>query len=234
MPSGKVYLSKLHFGQQDSDSVKAMQEALNGTSFPPHTNVPVTGNYLEITDQSVRDWQTFIGDTPDPAGQSSIGPKQAAKLFAPWPVEIINDLSNTQAPPASTGTIDTPFPGAVVSTPFGKKGNNWAVGYHTGRDYPCPVGTPLRSTWTCKVVAINAWGAAYGNHVIMEHTSKGVVHRIAYCHMSVIAVNVGDSLVPNQYVGKSGNTGNTTGPHVHVEDRTAPFWYANVVHDPVL
>lgn len=133
-------------------------------------------------------------------------------------------------PPAG---ISTPYPNAVATTPFGVKGS-WAAGFHTGRDYACNVGTPLRSTWTSKVVSINSWGSAYGIHVIMEHSSGGVVHRIAYCHMSRIDVPVGASLVPGSHVGLSGNTGNTTGPHVHVEDRTSPFGYNNKVVNPIL
>ena len=230
-PSGKVYLSKLHSGQIDSDSVKAAQEAFNGTSYPPHVNVPVTGNWLEQTDATAIAWQRHIGDTADPPGHVSIGPKQAARLFAPWAsqVEIVNDLAQPPPPPPPPGGITTPFPGARVGTPFGKRGS-WAAGYHTGRDYPCPIGTPLRSTWTSTVVGINTWGRAYGNHVIMAHGDS----RIAYCHMDRVTVGIGQHLIPGSHVGYSGNTGNSTGPHVHVEERLAPFAYANRVRDPVL
>lgn len=83
-----VYVSKLHYGQMDSDSVKALQARLNSISFPPHKNVPVTGNYLGETDASVRAWQAFIGDRADAPGRSSIGPKQAARLWAGANVNI--------------------------------------------------------------------------------------------------------------------------------------------------
>jgi hypothetical protein len=81
--SGDVYLDKLRYGQRDSDSVRRLQYTLNETSIPAPGNVtlPITGNYLDQTDEVVRAWQLMIGDTPDPAGASFLGPKQAAALF---------------------------------------------------------------------------------------------------------------------------------------------------------
>lgn len=82
-PSGaQVYLSTLHAGQTNSDSVGALQDRLNHISFPPHQNIGVTKNYDAATDGAVRAWQHFIGDAVDPAGRSSIGPRQAARLWA--------------------------------------------------------------------------------------------------------------------------------------------------------
>lgn len=129
--------------------------------------------------------------------------------------------------------ITTPFPGGRITTPFGKPGK-WAAGYHTGDDWACGVGTPLRTMWTVTVVAINAWGAAYGTHVIMEFTPKGgATRRMAYCHMSRVDVRIGQRLAPGGHIGLSGNTGNTTGPHLHLEQRTAPYKYNNKAVKPI-
>jgi hypothetical protein len=74
-----VYVNKLHYGQKNSDSVKEMQRRLIKLGF----RIPagVTGNYFGQTDRAVRAWQRHIGDRPDRAGHSSIGPRQAARLF---------------------------------------------------------------------------------------------------------------------------------------------------------
>jgi hypothetical protein len=182
--------------------------------------------YSAYDEANVRLVQQYgYGDVPD----GWFGPTQWNGL--PGMGDISGRIQGGNPPPVTpppTGSITTPFPGAVTGTAFGVKGS-WAAGFHTGRDYPCPIGTPLRSTWTAKVVATNAWGSAYGIHVIMEHTAGGVTHRIAYCHMSSISVRVGDTVKPGQNVGRSGNTGNTTGPHVHVEDRISPYGYNNRV-----
>jgi hypothetical protein len=74
-----VYIRKLHYGQKDSDSVKEMQRRLIKLGF--HIPAGATGNYFGQTDRAVRAWQKKIGDRPDRAGHSSIGPKQSRRLF---------------------------------------------------------------------------------------------------------------------------------------------------------
>jgi hypothetical protein len=241
VPTSKtVYLSKLHYGQEDSDSVWYLQDVINRHSLAGGSTIPTTGNYFDQTDHEVILCQQQHGFGNDPAGTSYVGKGQADHLFAGSGLTVNNDTGSggggtpppTQPPPP-TGTIDTPFPGAVITTPFGKPGS-WAAGFHTGQDYACGVGTPLRATWTGKVVAINAWGAAYGLHVIYEQVIGGVTCRTAYCHMSKIEIGLGAATVPGTNFGKSGNTGNSTGPHLHVEQRTYPYAYNNKVQKPVM
>lgn len=80
--SEPVELAKLRFGQQDSDSVRILQQALNGHHLAPPGNItlPVTGNYGPETDQVVIACQVQHGFGHDPAGRSSVGPGQAAHL----------------------------------------------------------------------------------------------------------------------------------------------------------
>jgi GH24 family phage-related lysozyme (muramidase) len=117
-----------------------------------------------------------------------------------------------------------PIPGADVTCEFGVPGK-WAAGYHTGRDYRAK--TPLRVNATAGGRVVFAgegpggWGAAYGSHVIIE--SRGVRH--LYAHLSSTTVGVGARLRAGQQVGMSGDTGNTSGPHLHYEERTGPFGY---------
>lgn len=119
-----------------------------------------------------------------------------------------------------------PIPGADVTCQFGVKGG-WAAGYHTGRDYRAQ--TPLRVNATSggRVVfagqGVGGWGAAYGVHVIIE--SRGVRH--LYAHLSSTRVQSGDRVRKGQQIGLSGDTGNTTGPHLHYEERIRPYGYSN-------
>lgn len=83
-----TYLSKLKYGQRDSESVKNLQRALNAHKMPGGTNMPVTGNYLSMTDDEVRLCQRLHGFGPtrgssDPEGKSYVGPKQAKHLGLP-------------------------------------------------------------------------------------------------------------------------------------------------------
>ena len=115
-----------------------------------------------------------------------------------------------------------PVPGRSVTTPFGKKGS-WAAGYHTGDDYACPVGTSVRATASGTVINAN-WGADYGTHIVIESPDR---IRQLYAHLSKKTVNVGQKVSAGQEIGKSGNTGRSTGPHLHYEERVSPYAYKN-------
>lgn len=79
---GLVKLSKLRFGQRGSDSVRRLQRALNNHRLSGGQRLPITGNYLEKTDQEVRLCQQQHGFGNDPPRKSFVGPRQAQHLFA--------------------------------------------------------------------------------------------------------------------------------------------------------
>lgn len=115
-----------------------------------------------------------------------------------------------------------PIPGKPVTTPFGTKGS-WAAGYHTGDDYACPTGTNVRATASGVVKDLN-WGSDYGIHIVIESPDK---IREMYAHLSEKLVKVGQSVKAGDIIAKSGNTGRSTGPHLHYEERVSPYAYAN-------
>jgi hypothetical protein len=81
--SGPVVVDELHFGVRDSDSVKRLQQRLNHISLDRGTELPVTGNYLEMTRDEVKKWQVQK-DGAEPgtdAADGNVGPLQAARLF---------------------------------------------------------------------------------------------------------------------------------------------------------
>lgn len=84
---------------------------------------------------------------------------------------------------------------------------------HAGLDFGTPVGTPLRAMSTGTVVKAGA-AQGYGLKVEIRYWT-GVVSY--YGHMSSIAVKVGQKVAPGTIVGASGNTGHSTGPHLHLE-----------------
>lgn len=77
-----VLLSKLHYGQTDSDSVRMLQQALNGHHLAPPGNItlPITGDYGPKTDQVVIACQVQHGFGHDAVGHSDVGPEQAVHL----------------------------------------------------------------------------------------------------------------------------------------------------------
>ena len=100
---GEVYLSKLIFGQEDSDSVKRLQMHLNDHPLENGEELPISGNYFDQTDEEVRLCQKQHGFGNDAAGASSVGPEQANHLFSNCACVIKDDLeTETEPPPVTT------------------------------------------------------------------------------------------------------------------------------------
>jgi murein DD-endopeptidase MepM/ murein hydrolase activator NlpD len=106
---------------------------------------------------------------------------------------------------------------AGITAGYGEKGSMWAGtnGTHKGTDYAVPVGTPV-TTWKDGVVSNEALDAGYGTAVMIEHADG---YQSVYAHLSSKSVNAGDTVKAGQRIGKSGATGNVTGPHLHFEIR---------------
>ncbi|CAK7050782.1 peptidoglycan DD-metalloendopeptidase family protein [Fusobacterium varium] len=100
-----------------------------------------------------------------------------------------------------------------ISSPFGAMRfvNNKVVGYHSGIDFPVPVGTPLKASNSGKVVLAKELTST-GNTLVIDH---GMNVFSSYAHMSSLNVKEGDTVKKGDLIGKSGNTGFTTGPHLH-------------------
>ena len=86
---------------------------------------------------------------------------------------------------------------------------------HQALDFGAPVGTPVRATMTGRVTYAGWNNDGYGNLVILENGA----YQTYYAHLSEIPVSVGQRVEAGQIVGLSGNTGNSTGPHLHYEVR---------------
>ncbi|MET9750202.1 MULTISPECIES: transglycosylase family protein [Streptomyces] len=116
---------------------------------------------------------------------------------------------------------------AATGTPYHKTGSSWSKGYHTGVDFPVPTGTSVKSVAAGRVVSAG-WGGSYGYQVVIRH---GDGRYSQYAHLSAISVKAGQSVGVGQRLGRSGSTGNVTGPHLHFEVRTGPGFGSDV--DPL-
>ena len=84
------------------------------------------------------------------------------------------------------------------------------------RDLPSPAGTPVLASGAGTVIeASYNWNGGYGNRVIIDSGSVQIVS----AHLSEILVHEGEQVVKGQTIGLVGSTGNSTGPHVHMEVR---------------
>jgi len=102
-----------------------------------------------------------------------------------------------------------------ISSKFGKRTapTKGASTYHKGLDFAVPTGTAVRASNGGKVIQAG-WGRGYGYCVYIQH-ADGKVTR--YGHCSKVLVKAGQSVQQGEKIALSGNTGVSTGPHLHFE-----------------
>jgi hypothetical protein len=104
-------------------------------------------------------------------------------------------------------------------------------------DYLVGVGTRVNAPAASTIIyagRYGGWGRAYGIHSIGECVVNGVRYQWINAHLSAIREGKGAHVAAGQIVGRSGNTGNSTGPHDHFEVRRYPFRYGDDVNPAVL
>lgn len=110
-----------------------------------------------------------------------------------------------------------PVEGGVVTSKVGLRLDPFGSGrlvYHRGIDIAVPVGTPVRAVRSGRVAVAGNHGA-YGIAVILEH---GDGSRTLYGHNSLARVQAGETVEAGTIIAFSGNSGRSTGPHLHFEE----------------
>ena len=117
----------------------------------------------------------------------------------------------TKVPP----TYIKPISGGRLTSGFGhrKRPRKGASTFHKGIDWATPVGTAVRASSAGTIVRAG-WGSGYGKVVYIQH-SDGKMTR--YGHLSRILVKVGQHVDQGDKIALSGNTGVSTGAHLHFE-----------------
>ena len=123
--------------------------------------------------------------------------------------EVIVKGTKTRPKTLPTGVLKYPIYGAVFTSEFG-----WRWGRnHDGVDWGCGVGTPLYAADGGTVV-IAGWYYGYGLYIEIDH-GNGI--HTCYAHCNELYVSAGEQVYQGQHIAASGNTGNSTGPHLHFE-----------------
>jgi len=104
----------------------------------------------------------------------------------------------------------------ALSARFGEAGYLWSSGSHPGLDFSASEGTPVVAV-AGGVVTTAGYSAeaSWAGNLVVVKLEDG--KRVWYAHQSSVAVAVGDSVQPGQMLGWVGSTGNSTGPHLHLE-----------------
>jgi murein DD-endopeptidase MepM/ murein hydrolase activator NlpD len=126
-------------------------------------------------------------------------------------------------PKTGKGVLQYPLASVNITqyfgnTPFASKNPQvYNGGGHNGIDFSAKVGTPLLAAAAGTVVGTGdtdraCSGVSYGKWVLIRHTNGLTT---LYAHLSVIQVSAGQSVTSGEKIGLSGNTGYSTGPHLH-------------------
>lgn len=168
-------------------------------------STPDTASLVNAAAASVAKQATVQGKAAQAAKQTvakkAAEAKKTARLAASW---------------------EAPVSQYQLSASFGNDGSRWAH-KHSGQDFAVPIGTKVEAAHGGVVVKAGPNGGgdgpAYGNAIVIKH-DNGMYSQ--YAHLSRIDVHIGQSVEKGQKIALSGNTGNSSGPHLHFEIRTTP------------
>ena len=120
----------------------------------------------------------------------------------------------------------------TLSSPFGYRNDpiSGETRYHDGQDFAMKPGTPVYTTGDGVVEYVKFSFTGYGNEILIDH---GFGYKTRYAHMSMISVAEGMKLKRGDCIGESGNSGKSTGPHLHYEvlyrgERVNPMNYLDM------
>ncbi|MBI4099836.1 M23 family metallopeptidase [Candidatus Microgenomates bacterium] len=100
---------------------------------------------------------------------------------------------------------------APITYSYESRGVSW---FHAGADLVAPTGTPVYPIMIGTVEEVNHYAYGFGNHVILKHADG---YESIYGHLSKTEVEAGQKVTLDTELGKSGSTGFSTGPHLHLE-----------------
>jgi murein DD-endopeptidase MepM/ murein hydrolase activator NlpD len=145
------------------------------------------------------------------AYKKGISPKNATKPSQPDIAAFDKDTGRLDNAP--TGL---PVKGRV-SSPFGYRTSVGKAHNHLGTDFAVPEGTPVHAPQAGVVKSAGHSSGQEGNYVILD--AGNATHK--FFHLSKVTVSTGDKVNSGDVVGLSGNTGYSTGPHLHWEKHIA-------------
>ncbi len=104
----------------------------------------------------------------------------------------------------------------TISAHFGFRSDPFThhLKMHYGIDFSGSIGTPVHATGEGVVVSAEFSFTGYGKEVVIDH---GFGYKTRYAHLSKIEVQAGDKIIRGQVIGLLGNSGRSTGPHLHYE-----------------
>jgi murein DD-endopeptidase MepM/ murein hydrolase activator NlpD len=178
--------------------------------------------------------------SPDGVGRLSVDvtvPKRAssgrlvlsgavASLPSPAAVVVVHKeqqaIDEGNGAPTSSNGLIWPVSSRTITGPFGEdRGDH----FHSGIDIAVPSGTAVHAAAAGRVIWVGPQGG-YGNFICVAHSTLST----CYAHLSEFLTTTGARVSQGEVIGRSGCTGNCTGPHLHFEVRTGTAMWATAVN----
>lgn len=132
---------------------------------------------------------------------------------------------STNILPSGT-TFFRPTASGRMSSGFGMRTLRGAANNHFAVDISVPVGTTVYAVAPGIVKMTKSVSSGCGHQIVIHHNVNGSYYTSYYCHLSSILVGEGSVVTKDTVIAKSGNTGNSTGPHLHLGMATGR-WYVD-------
>lgn len=224
---GGISYNKYIWHSENSENTCDLCKSLDGTEFDfydevpqrPHPNCKCTVEIEEET-SSNGDSETATEENDDKNKIPSESPN--AQTSTPEPTS-----KNPQQIPQPKNPPQTqpqrwikPCNGPIV----GQYGEPRSTHVHNGIDIAVPVGTPIKAVADGTVYYAGANDPkGYGQYVIITHKINGKIVTSEYGHLSSWNVHAGEQIKQGQIIAKSGNTGHSQGPHLHITIREGTY-----------
>jgi murein DD-endopeptidase MepM/ murein hydrolase activator NlpD len=150
--------------------------------------------------------KSAVAKQPAPHASAPAGGRQTGQPKQPAPAPV------TSVPEQYSGAMRWPLDAYIVSSEYGER---WGK-VHKGMDMAAHVGEPVYAIADGEVIYAGNGLTGYGNVIILRHDRKTTS---LYAHNSELKVTQGDHVTKGALVALLGNTGHSTGPHVHFEIR---------------
>lgn len=211
---GGISYYKYVWRSENGDHTCYVCKSLDGKVFDfydelperPHPNCKCTVEILDEDEIEVEDNE----DTEEPQSRKP-APQPAPKSPQPSPTPQKQEWIKPCNGPITSGYGKriSPVPGAST--------------YHNGWDIGVPIGTPVNTIADGKVIAVGP-ATGYGKWVVVDHgVINGTRVTSEYGHLSSWNVSYGQTVKQGQVIAKSGNTGYSSGPHLHITIREGAF-----------
>ncbi|GEM_PF-3496340 len=196
--------SDLFGGQSERDMYHSMyvQEMVKGATQ--------NGHGMGISDMLLKQYQHQAHPTGPNALSAATRSLEADGMVMTGASMAGHGMTGAAAPALSFAT-----PEARLTSAYGERPDPFTgqAKFHDGVDIALPMRTPIRAAKD-GIVAFSGWKGGYGNAVVIEHPGNMTT---LYGHNDEHIVKVGDVVKRGQVIGYSGDTGHSTGPHLHFE-----------------